>query len=78
MGHIYAYAKVMFSFSPFALLSLPTQSGKRGAEAHAARIVGIVIVVRAVRVNVVEVVVIVTGAEPPVRGRMLHAEYNLC
>ena len=40
----------------------------RGAERHAVRVVGVVVVVRAARVDVVEIVVVVRLAGPPVGG----------
>ena len=43
-------------------------SAKRGAERHAIGVVGIVVVVRAASIDIVEVVSVVSGPEPPVRG----------
>lgn len=51
----------MFSFSPSTLISpvgyFVTQ---RGAQGHATCIVGIVIVIRAVRIDIIEVIVVIS------------------
>ena len=60
----------MFSFSPSStdFTMQVTLSGKRGAERDAPAAVRIVVVVRAVRIDVVEVIVVVGRPEPPPRG----------
>ena len=40
----------------------------RGADGHAIGVVSIVVIVVAVAVHIVEIVLVVSGAEPPVRG----------
>lgn len=59
----------MFSFSPprADFTSRVTLSGKRGAERHPIGVVRIVVVVTAAGIDIIEVVSIVSGAEPPVR-----------
>ena len=69
-GNIYAFAKVSFSFSPSVLISpyLVTLSRMRGADGHAALVVGIVVVIAAVRIDIVEIVVVIGRPQPPPRG----------
>ena len=64
------YAMVSFSFSPSVLVSpLPvTLSRLRGADDHAALVVGIVVVITAVAIHIVEIVTVIGRPQPPPRG----------
>ena len=46
-------------------------SARRGAERHAKSIVCIVVIGTAAVVNIIEIVIIVSRAEPPIRGGRL-------
>ena len=63
----------MRSFSPSKsdFAAQVTLSARRGAERHAVGVVRIVVVVIAVRVDVIEVIVVVGRPQPPVRGGTL-------
>ena len=45
-----------------------TLSRMRGADDHAALVVGIVVVIAAVAIHIVEIVVVISGPQPPPRG----------
>lgn len=70
---------VIFSFSPirtdFAIKV--TLSGRRGAEGHAVRVVGVIVVVRTTAVDVTEVVSVVSIPKPPVVGRQISILQNI-
>ena len=72
MVYIYVLrrTRVIFSFSPTILISAIslTLSHGRGAEDHAIRVAGVVVVVTAIGVDIVEVRAVVRRTEPPVAG----------
>ena len=52
-------------------------SHKIGSERHAIRVVRVVIVIVAARVNIIEVIVVVSRPQPPDRGAGRITEQNL-
>ena len=73
MAYIYArllsegHTLLLSNHSDFGIML--TLSRRRGAEDNAIRVAGVVVVVTAVVVHIVEVVAVVGRAQPPVVGR---------
>ena len=67
----------MLSFSPSTLISpIGYFVTQRGAQGHTTCIVGIVIVIGAVRIDIIEVIVVISGTEPPPSSTGRHTEHN--